>query len=364
MGKKGKKKKSKEEIEAERIAREEEERIAAELEKKRLEEERIAAEKAHLARQQELSKLRSEELIRLRAEQDDSQQGLAQFTRRLTEVEAQSQANMEWKRYVNCSRMPNPLSETELNTFVSEWTTDGVLELEETLSTCIETETVASDITSYASTSRGRGDMKQAEKFDQYANKLRDAQLKKVDYATSSLLTNASQYTNEKNECKISSNAGSLKFGLWVNVALKPFRLKVVDFGKTGIIVDIPKPLALHSVAVRVLYHPSNHVSGGVVSGDEVAVGGVLHMDLLQMPPLNAKRQRLDDASSDKFIVGRWTHIVPTRKQRQCLQFERPTPAREMCRSVKRGGTVGFENGVVECCCWFMGRGRCHRCNF
>jgi len=307
MGKKGKKKKSKEEIEAERIAREEEERIAAELEKKRLEEERIAAEKAHLARQQELSKLRSEELIRLRAEQDDSQQGLAQFTRRLTEVEAQSQANMEWKRYVNCSRMPNPLSETELNTFVSEWTTDGVLELEETLSTCIETETVASDITSYASTSRGRGDMKQAEKFDQYANKLRDAQLKKVDYATSSLLTNASQYTNEKNECKISSNAGSLKFGLWVNVALKPFRLKVVDFGKTGIIVDIPKPLALHSVAVRVLYHPSNHVSGGVVSGDEVAVGGVLHMDLLQMPPStrNVKGWMMRQVTNLSSDVGR-----------------------------------------------------------
>jgi hypothetical protein len=285
MGKK-KKKLSKEEIEAERLAREEEERIAAELEAKRLEEERIAAEKAYKERQEELSKLRSEELIRLRSEQDDSVQGLSHFTRRLAEVEAESQANMEWERYVHCSRMPNPLSETELNTFVSEWLSDGILDLEETLSTCIETETVSSDITSFASTSRGRGDMDRAKILDHYANKLRDAQLKKIDYATSSLLTNASKYTNEKNECKISANVGTLKFGLWINVALKPFRLKVVDFGKTGIIVDIPKPLALHSVAVRVLYHPANHVSGGGgLSGDEVAVGGVLHMDLLEMPP-------------------------------------------------------------------------------
>jgi hypothetical protein len=153
MGKK-KKKLSKEEIEAERLAREEEERIAAELEAKRLEEERIAAEKAYKERPEELSKLRSEELIRLRSEQDDSVQGLSHFTRRLAEVEAESQANMEWERYVHCSRMPNPLSETELNTFVSEWLSDGILDLEETLSTCIETETVSSDITSFASTTR------------------------------------------------------------------------------------------------------------------------------------------------------------------------------------------------------------------
>jgi cancer susceptibility candidate protein 1 len=285
MGKKKGKKKSKEELEAERLAREEEERIAAELEAKRLEEERIAAEKAYKERQEELTRLRSEELARLRTEQDDSSQGLAQFTRRLSEVEAQSQANGEWKRYVNCTRMPNPLSETELNTFVAEWVEDGVFDLEETLSTCIETETVASDITSYASTARGRGEAQRAENFDQYANKLRDAQLKKIDYTTASLLNNAAQYTNEKNECKISSNAGSLKFGVWINVALKPFRLKVVDFGKTGIVVDIPKPLALHSVAVRVLYHPANHVAGGAASGIEAPVGGVLHMDLLQMPP-------------------------------------------------------------------------------
>ena len=307
MGKKKGKKKSKEEIEAERLIQEEEDRIAAEIEAKRVEEERIALELKKKERQEELTRLRSEELLRVRGEQDDAAQGLGAFQRRLSEVETQSQTNSEWKRYVNCTRMPNPLSETELNTFVAEWVADGVLGLEETLSTCIETETVASDITSFASTARGRGEVERAAMFDEYANKLRDAQLKKIDYTTASLLNNAAKYTNEKNECKIASNAGSLKFGVWINVALKPFRLKVVDFGKTGIVVDIPKPLALHSVAVRVLYHPANHVAGGVMSGVEVPVGGVLHMDLLEMPPPEKnvkgwKMRQVTDLSKD---VGR-----------------------------------------------------------
>jgi cancer susceptibility candidate protein 1 len=287
MGKK--KKKSKEELEAERLLKEEEDRIAAELEAKRVEEERIAAEFAYKERQKELTRLRSEELTRLRSEQDDSAQELVEFTRRLAQVEAQSQSNSEWRRYINCSRMPNPMSETELNTFVAEWVEDGLLDLEETLSTCIETESVASAIDTFASTARGRGEMDKAGKFEYYANKLRDAQLKKIDYTTALLLNTASKYTNEKNECKISSDAGSLKFGVWINVALKPFRLKVVDFGNSGIIVDIPKPLALHSVAVRVVYHPANYVVGAnsANSGDttDVPVGGVLHMDLLEMPP-------------------------------------------------------------------------------
>ncbi len=286
MGKKGKKKKkSKEELEAERLQREEEERIAAELEAKRVEEERIAAALAHKERQEFLTAQRAAELARLRAEQDDSAQELLQFTRRLAEVDAQLQASKEWKRYINCSSMPDPMSETELNTFIEEWLHDGELDLEKTLGTCMDTETVASDIQSYASTAKARGEAARGALFGAYANKLRDAELKKIDFATSALLANAAKYTNEKNECKISSTVAALKFGLWVNVALKPFRLKVVDFVGTGVVVDIPKPLALHSVAVRVLYHPANHVSGGAVAGVDVPVGGVLHMDLLEMPP-------------------------------------------------------------------------------
>jgi hypothetical protein len=287
MGKKKKgKKKSKEELEAERLVREEEERVAAELEAKRLEEERIAAAAAHKARQEFLTAQRAAELARLRGEQDESARDLAAFTTRLADVEAEAHAEAEWSRYVECSRMPDPQKETELNTFMEEWLTDGVLGLDESLATCVETEVVAKDLSSFTSMAKGRGEQKKADTFAYYADKLRDAELKKIDYVTSKLLADAAKYTNEKNECKISAAAQTLKFGLWVNVALKPFRLKVVDFSGTGIVVDIPKPLALHSVAVRIVHHPANHVSGiGKATGTDVPVGGVLHMDMLEMPP-------------------------------------------------------------------------------
>ena len=287
MGKKKKgKKKSKEELEAERIQREEEERIAAELEAKRLEEERIAAEKAYKERQEFLTGQRAAELARLRKEQDESVQELAEFSRRLATVEAQSLEEEEWGRYIQCSRMPNPRSEPEINTFINDWLNDGQLALKENLTTCMETEVVAKNLQSFMSAAKARGEQSKAETYAEYADILRDTELKKIDYVTSRILRDSSEYTNEKNECKISASVKSLKFGIWVNVALKPFRIKVVDFSKTGMIVDIPKPLALHSVAVRVVYHPANHVPGIRKSdGVDVPVGGVLHMDMLEVPP-------------------------------------------------------------------------------
>eukprot|EP00946_MAST-07B_sp_MAST-7B-sp1_P005369 g5369.t1 len=309
MGKKKKgKKKSKEELEAERLLREEEARIAAELEAKRLEEERIAAAAAHKARQEFLTGQRAAELARLRSEQDESVQELTEFTTRLANVEAETNADMDWVRYVECSRMPNPYNEAELNTFMDEWLSDDVLDLKKNLATCMELEVVAKDLSSFTSKAKGRGEQEKADMYSYYAGKIRDTELKKIDYATSELLANTAKYTNEKNECKISATLKSLKYGLWVNVALKPFRLKVVDFSGTGIVVDIPKPVALHSVAIRIVYHPASHVSGiGKAAGTDVPVGGVLHLDMLEMPP--AVRQvkgwtmrQITDLSTD---VGR-----------------------------------------------------------
>lgn len=69
--------------------------------------------------------------------------------------------------------------------------------------------------------------------------------------------------------------AGGIRFGVWVNLSLKGFRLKTVDFPEAGMSTDVPRPLSGASVAVRNIFVPYRFVcntSGGV--GGVTAVDG------------------------------------------------------------------------------------------
>ncbi|CAN0396455.1 unnamed protein product, partial [Laminaria digitata] len=50
--------------------------------------------------------------------------------------------------------------------------------------------------------------------------------------------------------------ADGIRFGVWVNVSLKGFRTKNVDFAAAGMSTDVPRPLSGASVAVRNIFVP------------------------------------------------------------------------------------------------------------
>ena len=107
MGKGKKKKKSKEELEAERLAREEEERLAREEAARIAEEQRIAREKAHKERQEFLVAERQAELKRLRSEEDDRQPELDDLAGRLQRARDDRLAQEDWAQFSACNDRPN-----------------------------------------------------------------------------------------------------------------------------------------------------------------------------------------------------------------------------------------------------------------
>lgn len=56
------------------------------------------------------------------------------------------------------------------------------------------------------------------------------------------------------------TTAGGIRFGVWVNVSLKGFRMKTVDFAAAGMTTDVPRPLSGASVAVRNVFVPYRFV--------------------------------------------------------------------------------------------------------
>lgn len=61
----------------------------------------------------------------------------------------------------------------------------------------------------------------------------------------------ADEYADEKDDVLLTAQQGPLQWGLWVNTHKNP-RFKLIEFSGLGMTVEIPKQLALASVALRV----------------------------------------------------------------------------------------------------------------
>lgn len=61
---------------------------------------------------------------------------------------------------------------------------------------------------------------------------------------------------------RTSLQAGGIRFGVWVNVTLKGFRMKSIDFTNAGMITDVPRPLSGAHIAVRNVFVPYKFVRG------------------------------------------------------------------------------------------------------
>lgn len=70
------------------------------------------------------------------------------------------------------------------------------------------------------------------------------------------------------------TRAGGIRVGIWVNVSLKGFRMKTVDFSSAGMSTDIPRPLSGASVAVRNIFVPYCFVPDKTGAGAGTAGAG------------------------------------------------------------------------------------------
>ncbi|CAM9521221.1 unnamed protein product, partial [Hapterophycus canaliculatus] len=79
------------------------------------------------------------------------------------------------------------------------------------------------------------------------------------------------------------TTAGGIRFGVWVNVSLKGFRMKTVDFAAAGMSTDVPRPLSGASVAVRNIFLPYHFVRNS--TDEKIVLGGTFFLEILALPP-------------------------------------------------------------------------------
>eukprot|EP00752_Nemacystus_decipiens_P014603 g13004.t1 len=226
----GPKKKSKAQKEAERLQAEEEER-KAEILRVRREAERVRKE--------------AEDAKRLKEEQ---------IAERTEELE----------------RLANELQGAQ----------DQVPELDQAMERCVYGESIAADLLNGMGEALENGDTSRVSRNQEFLELLRGLTSDKIDFATAHLLSHWDSLSGGDEEFdRTCMTAGCIRFGVWVNVSLKGFRMKTVDFAAAGMATDVPRPLSGASVAVRNVFVPyrfvRNNKSGGSGSGSGNSNGGV-----------------------------------------------------------------------------------------
>ncbi|KAI9190053.1 Protein casc1 [Blastocladiella emersonii ATCC 22665] len=292
-----KKKKSKKELEAERLALEEQ---------KRKEEE--AARLAELARQREAElaeqKDREERDAALEAEEgtfESERQASVELRQQMVGhvdgILAARDKEEEWDAYISCSRLPNPRVEAEVVAYLAEFIqlpekpSFGYLE-----SDLAEAERLHALLETRYSRSIDYRDGK----ADRYAFNIREARAaieRKWDALSAHILQNSELFPRESTENLLifQDFPPSVRFCLWANYTKNP-RHKAFDVADMH--VTLPKSLTLANVAIRVIHDRSDStlmdlsLQQNTTSRDDrlvsrhIILDGVIFFSLLELPEL------------------------------------------------------------------------------
>ncbi|KAL0027060.1 hypothetical protein WJX79_002717 [Trebouxia sp. C0005] len=304
-------KKTKQQLEEERKQAEEAARLAEE-ERLRLEAEEQARKAAEEEKRQELIQLQTErEDARLASERQQLEPTFADLENRCAQVRKLQQQAEDWERYLLCTPLPDVRDAAGVHAYFAEAATRQHKDIASVLHTCQEYYTLIRQCQQVHLAALQKGDtdlQQQCQKcVQQWQTVLEDA----IDAHTASILQNPEEYQDEAGGMQVCSQTSMLKYGLWVNTSKNP-RLKTVDFPKLGISLEIPKLIALASVALRVQWRECDeHLEQ--CTTDFMAVGGVLHLDILSLPvPSNkANGWTLRPVTNDSLVIHRLAYPTP-----------------------------------------------------
>jgi len=283
---KGKDSKKNKKKEAEEAAR-----LAAEEEARRLEEERLRLEEEE-RKQQEAEKAarQKEEGARLALEADalkEERNSLASFmggrTIALKKIHSTIKHDVEWLRYISCTPLPDPKLESQLNGYLNTLEENSVTALENALTFCQDNELVVREAEQFALAAENFGSPEIKNHHHTYLTKIRTLTANIIDRVTAHILQHADEFQNSKGEVQVQASVPSFKFGLWVNLAKNP-RMKTIEIPELNFTSELPKSLALASIAVRMLHCYYDDLTQHA-KNEFMTVGGVFTVDLLALPP-------------------------------------------------------------------------------
>ncbi|KAG9406400.1 hypothetical protein AC1031_002719 [Aphanomyces cochlioides] len=156
-----------------------------------------------------------------------------------------------------------------------------------TVQFCEAAHLVALDISFLHTRARALKLDDEVKRCDSYYAKLIQMTNEKLDATTAHLLQYADEFLDPtgKGEVKLACASGQIKVGLWMNLVPKGLRNKKIDFSELEAIIDVPKPVVMQALAVRLVHLPYDINSMDTSSQNiDHPLGGIFCIDLLKIP--------------------------------------------------------------------------------
>ncbi|KAJ3414590.1 Protein casc1 [Chytridiales sp. JEL 0842] len=277
--------------------------VLEEEEKKRIEEE-ARMQELRAKRERDLKEQKEREALESFIAQekprlDEEIEAIKQLSIKQTdEISAENQREQlenDWKKFLECSTIPDPLDEREVNTYLtllSEETLGGDDEasVQPLLSILPNAEKLCNDIFQAMTAVNDSEETNKGIYNNLRTHLLRVRALiqEKWGMATSRILQHYDLYPVEPNEnFSYALSVDNYVFALWGNLTKNP-RHKTIEYTNVNLSMTLPKPISLANVSIRMLYE-SGPTASAPYSAQETdrhmsVVGGVLFLDMFEMP--------------------------------------------------------------------------------
>ncbi|XP_068134117.1 dynein axonemal intermediate chain 7 isoform X2 [Hyperolius riggenbachi] len=242
--------------EEERRQREEEEArlLAEQIEEARLERERLEREELERLEAKQLER-REEELGEYRLLVDEKLEAAARWKKDL-------RLRAKWDRYMLCDGSPDPTIRQQINTYMSLWSEEKDEDFQSVLNKSNLVLRLIEEL-EFLLSDTPTEDLPQSEaaQFTYTVQQLQNLLQRKFNEATEHLLKNAAALSDidTGNMQKVIKNQ-NVRLCVWANLNKNP-RFKGYDFEEEAVSFNLPKPLALSNIAVRILHTRYDHLS-------------------------------------------------------------------------------------------------------
>ncbi|XP_051974518.1 dynein axonemal intermediate chain 7-like [Xyrauchen texanus] len=250
-GGKAEREKVQREADEQRLKDEEEARLIAEREEnERLEREQKEQEKQHRLELKDRER-REDELNELRLILDENQTAVVKW-------ESECREKAKWNRYMRCDGSPDPSVQQDINAFITLWREDSETQIQQILESCA----LALQLTDELDFLMNDGpEPCVAMQYRETLLSLQSLIHWKLNLATEELLKHANSHSDiETGNMQTEVKDENVTLCLWANLNKNP-RFKGFWFQDLGLGFELPKPLAVCDIAVRILHTRYDHLS-------------------------------------------------------------------------------------------------------
>ncbi|KAI8618920.1 hypothetical protein BC830DRAFT_1106657 [Chytriomyces sp. MP71] len=211
----------------------------------------------------------------------------------IKKITTAKRSETDWKRFLECSILPDPQNEPELNTYLSLWAEEPVgndddPSVQALIDALPGAEKLCNNIAEAISIECDNQNQAAQVNLRVHLATMRQLIQSKWDKVSCRIIQHYDHFECEANEnFHFSTSTTDYICGLWGNLTRNP-RHKIIEYGDIKLSMTLPKPISLANVAIRMLYESGFTVSAPYFFQDSEqhmsVIGGVLFLDLFEMP--------------------------------------------------------------------------------